>query len=65
MPDLDLDVCCAYNAHMNKYKRMVVVSFHCDPELKKKLEERAAKLGWRRNFLIRECLRKNLAMMKP
>ena len=36
---------------------MVVISFHCDPDLKQALEDRAKKLGWKRNFLIRECLR--------
>jgi hypothetical protein len=38
-------------------EKMVVISFHCDLALKQALEDRARKLGWKRNFLIREGLR--------
>ena len=44
-------------------EKMVVISFHCDLALKKELEHHAKKLGWKRNFLIRECLRNYLAMV--
>lgn len=39
---------------------MVVISFHCDLALKQDLEDRAKKLGWKRNFMIREAIKQYL-----
>ncbi|MCJ7828610.1 MAG: hypothetical protein MUP81_02585 [Dehalococcoidia bacterium] len=47
---------------MKQKDKMVVVGFHCDLALKQELEHHAKKLGWKRNFLIRECLRSYMAM---